>query len=325
MKTSGTQNHTLFTTSTLGGGERYRFGFSGHEKINEIYGEGNTVDMGDRWLDVRLGRTFKMDAKAGQYPDVSPYSYAANNPVFFIDPDGKEVRAYTEASRELVIKTLNYTFGENHGFVFVNNTLIHGNGGKAPETLTPQQSLMFNYFYKTLVQSKTITQVRPNTRLSAIVTLGGEVRFGGIIKDVGASVFFYPSKVESLSESDGRLFEIRTPAINDIIISPKVIDQGINLHTESGTRLFSPEHATLHEFAHAIVNTIMEEFDGIYKDGDNIIDFNKMDDKQKEDWAIQFTNTLLQSQNKPLETGKGQHGRSRDQAPSSTTVAPLNK
>src|SRR5690606_21118470 len=39
----------------------YRYGFGGHEKLDEVSGSGNVVDMGDRWLDVRLGRTHKLD------------------------------------------------------------------------------------------------------------------------------------------------------------------------------------------------------------------------------------------------------------------------
>jgi len=40
MKTSGMQNHTIFTTNTLGGAERYWFGFNSQEIEKEIYGEG---------------------------------------------------------------------------------------------------------------------------------------------------------------------------------------------------------------------------------------------------------------------------------------------
>jgi hypothetical protein len=105
--------------------EEYKFGFGSHEKIDEVSGSGNTVDMGDRWLDVRLGRTPKLDAKAKKYPDNSPYVYAANNPILFLDPDGKVVKAYTIEAQELVIQTMNYAFGEGHGFSFENNTLVH--------------------------------------------------------------------------------------------------------------------------------------------------------------------------------------------------------
>jgi RHS repeat-associated protein len=67
----------------------YRYGFNGKEKDDEVKGEGNSLDMGDRWLDSRLGRTSKLDVKSSMYPNLSPYSFAANNPIFFIDPDGK--------------------------------------------------------------------------------------------------------------------------------------------------------------------------------------------------------------------------------------------
>jgi len=69
----------------------YRFGFGNHEKIDEVSGSGNTVDMGDRWLDVRLGRTPKPDASFALYPGVSPYAYALNTPINAVDPDGKVV------------------------------------------------------------------------------------------------------------------------------------------------------------------------------------------------------------------------------------------
>jgi len=69
----------------------YRYGFGGHEKDDEIKGSGNSVNMGDRWLDVRLGRTSKPDRNAQKYPFISPYSYALNNPINVIDPDGKDV------------------------------------------------------------------------------------------------------------------------------------------------------------------------------------------------------------------------------------------
>jgi len=78
----------------------YRYGFGGHEKNDEVSGSGNNVDMGDRWLDTRLGRTSKPDAKSKQYPSVSPYAYALNNPIFYIDPDGKTVYVYGKDAQD---------------------------------------------------------------------------------------------------------------------------------------------------------------------------------------------------------------------------------
>jgi RHS repeat-associated protein len=69
----------------------YRYGFSGFERDDEIKGSGNSVNMGDRMLDTRLGRTFKTDRHAYKYPYISPYAYALNSPLIVIDPDGKDV------------------------------------------------------------------------------------------------------------------------------------------------------------------------------------------------------------------------------------------
>jgi hypothetical protein len=86
---NGTSTQLVQISNKLKGG--YRFGYGNHEKIDEIAGAGNTIDMGDRWLDTRIGRTPKTDAEARKYPFISPYAYALNTPIQAIDPDGKVV------------------------------------------------------------------------------------------------------------------------------------------------------------------------------------------------------------------------------------------
>ncbi|MBL7788683.1 MAG: hypothetical protein JNL75_02480 [Chitinophagales bacterium] len=66
----------------------YRFGFNGKEKDNEIYGDGNAVDFGARVHDPRLGRWLSVDKKFQNSPYFTPYNFAANNPIVYIDPDG---------------------------------------------------------------------------------------------------------------------------------------------------------------------------------------------------------------------------------------------
>ncbi len=92
--------------------EIYRWGYGGHEKIDEVSGSGNTIDMGDRWLDVRLGRTPKPDAKGFLYPSVSPYAYALNNPIIYIDPDGRVVVFANKKSEKLFNRIYNSASAE---------------------------------------------------------------------------------------------------------------------------------------------------------------------------------------------------------------------
>jgi len=69
----------------------YRYGFNGKEKVDEISGSGNHIDFGDRGYDPRLGRWWSVDWKSSKYPHVSPYTFALDNPIFFVDVDGNDI------------------------------------------------------------------------------------------------------------------------------------------------------------------------------------------------------------------------------------------
>ncbi len=73
-------------------GRDYRFGFNGKEKDDEWNGQtGSTYDFGARLYDARIGRWMACDPLAEKYPYLSPYSFVANSPLVFIDPDGKDI------------------------------------------------------------------------------------------------------------------------------------------------------------------------------------------------------------------------------------------
>jgi RHS repeat-associated protein len=66
-------------------GSKYRYGFNGKEKSNEIYGEGNAYAFEARIYDPRLGRFLSPDPLESSYPSQSTYVFAANNPIALID------------------------------------------------------------------------------------------------------------------------------------------------------------------------------------------------------------------------------------------------
>lgn len=84
--------------------EGYRYGYNGQEKDNEVKGDENAYDFGGRSIyDGRLSRFISIDPRYREFPAISPYSYAANNPILFSDENGEGpiVRAY-------------YTFDQNY-------------------------------------------------------------------------------------------------------------------------------------------------------------------------------------------------------------------
>jgi RHS repeat-associated protein len=71
-------------------GAKYKYGFNGQENDNEVKGEGNSLDFGDRIYDSRLGRWLSLDPLQRKYPWESHYSFVSNNPILYIDADGKD-------------------------------------------------------------------------------------------------------------------------------------------------------------------------------------------------------------------------------------------
>lgn len=71
--------------------DSYRFGFNGKEKDDEWHGAAGTLlDYGERAYDTRVARFFRVDPLSSKYPHYSPYQYAGNKPIRFVDVDGLE-------------------------------------------------------------------------------------------------------------------------------------------------------------------------------------------------------------------------------------------
>jgi RHS repeat-associated protein len=69
----------------------YRFGYQGSEKDNEFKGEGNSYTTEFRQLDPRLGRWLSVDPLAGKYSGMTPYVFSTNNPIIYVDVDGRDI------------------------------------------------------------------------------------------------------------------------------------------------------------------------------------------------------------------------------------------
>jgi RHS repeat-associated protein len=67
----------------------YRYGFNGKEKENEI--SAGDYDFGARIYDSRVARWLAVDPYCQKYPNYSPYVFAIDNPIYFIDNDGNKI------------------------------------------------------------------------------------------------------------------------------------------------------------------------------------------------------------------------------------------
>ena len=92
----------------------YRYTFGGKE-FNTDFGL-KLNDFGARWYDPAVGRWGGVDPLADQFAAHSPYHYAYNNPLRFIDPDG---RSATNCCNNLVTF---YNDFKTNGFKAVTNT-----------------------------------------------------------------------------------------------------------------------------------------------------------------------------------------------------------
>ncbi len=70
--------------------EKYRYGFQGQEKDDEVKGDGNSVNYKYRMHDPRIGRFFAVDPLAPKYPHNSPYAFSENKVIAWGELEGLE-------------------------------------------------------------------------------------------------------------------------------------------------------------------------------------------------------------------------------------------
>jgi len=83
------------------GAPDHRFTYNGKEGQQE-FGLG-WHDYGARMYDAQLGRFHKVDRFAEKYYGFTPYQYAANNPISFIDINGDSIEIYSKKDKQSII------------------------------------------------------------------------------------------------------------------------------------------------------------------------------------------------------------------------------
>ncbi len=79
--------------------DKYRYGFQGQEKDDELKGDGNSLNYEFRMYDPRIGRFFAVDPLTRQYPHYTPYSFSGNRVIDAIEFEGLEEKVFQTIKR----------------------------------------------------------------------------------------------------------------------------------------------------------------------------------------------------------------------------------
>jgi len=134
----------------------YRFGFNGQEMDDEINVDGGSYDFGARIYDGRLGRWLSLDPIFAKYPWFSPYVYVGDNPIYWIDKDGRDLYATNEADKELVTQSVALVLGNTQDIFKFNGDKLEFNANFDPKNYSPEQNKFIEEFNKQIVSKSEI-------------------------------------------------------------------------------------------------------------------------------------------------------------------------
>lgn len=255
-RTRLTKEYRLFGSPLVGrnfSSYKYRYGFNGKENDNETVGTGQgTQDYGSRIYNPVLGRWLSLDPLQTKYPFFSPYNFCGNNPVMFVDHDGKEItpsKAFLSTS-----------FGDVYSDLMKNNMvyrkIVSKFGGKQKD-----------YNLKLGVD-----EAKVNVGTDATTTSTGMILENKLIS-VNSEEHFSVAKIINSKEyvsSDGKTM-IQTSERTQIGIVADVIHEAIHSLDYAKKNYLDPNHDT-HGKSHSILVSAMKE----YRD-DNCLDWSNED------------------------------------------------
>ena len=139
-------------SSKAAGGTENKYKFGGKELQSSEFSDGSGldwIDYGARMYDPQLGRWHTVDPMCERYNPISPYEYAANDPIKYIDPNGRDIiiNGGSEEERKIFLDWISNALGgtKNVNANLKNGKLSIGLAKGAERRLSKEQSMAIKY------------------------------------------------------------------------------------------------------------------------------------------------------------------------------------
>jgi RHS repeat-associated protein len=185
-----------------GGSKDNKYTYNGKE-INEDFGL-NWSDYGARWYDAAVGRWGQVDPLASNYTDYSPYNFVANNPLLYIDPNGKEIWIFFNTENEDGSTTQQKVQYKDRKLYNTNGEAYTGENGYATKVLNDLNNLSTDNTdlagrLRTLQESKYIHTIQMTDNPEAGNSNGSILKDLKEGKPTGSRTKYNPDKEETIN------------------------------------------------------------------------------------------------------------------------------